>query len=78
MPQVVTHQFLARRRHFDSGQRATATNAWIHVTVTSDGLEPGCGLAANAQPANADAKKDVDLQEALQILHVRKLRLRAD
>ncbi len=34
--------------------------------------------AANAQPANADAKKDVDLQEALQILHVRKLRLRAD
>ena len=34
--------------------------------------------AANAEPANADPKKDVDLHEALQILHERKLRLRAD
>jgi hypothetical protein len=34
--------------------------------------------AAGAEPASADPKKDVDLQEALQILHERKLRLRAD
>jgi hypothetical protein len=34
--------------------------------------------AANAQPANADPKKDVDLHQALQILHQRKLRLHAD
>jgi hypothetical protein len=32
----------------------------------------------SAQPANADPKKDVDLLQALQILHQRKLRLHAD
>lgn len=34
--------------------------------------------AANAQPASADPKKDIDLHQALQILHQRKLRLLAD
>jgi len=34
--------------------------------------------AANAPAANAEPKKDVDLSEALRMLHERKLRLRAD
>ena len=34
--------------------------------------------AAGAQPASADPKKDVDLHQALEMLHERKKRLRAD
>jgi hypothetical protein len=44
----------------------------MHVEVQ----EPG--PSANAPAANAEPKKDVDLHEAIAILHERKLRLRAD
>jgi hypothetical protein len=33
---------------------------------------------ANAPAANTEAKKEVDLREALQVLHERRLRVRAD
>jgi hypothetical protein len=34
--------------------------------------------AANAQPSNAEPKKSMELQEALEMLRERNLRLRAD
>ncbi len=34
--------------------------------------------AANAATSNAEPKKEVNLNEALQVLHERKLRLKAD